>query len=49
MTTENYDIDPDRDMGANCPECGVRITIDNAGGYRTYCEDCVDELFENSK
>lgn len=37
------------DMGANCPKCGVRITVENAGGYRTYCEDCADEAADISR
>lgn len=32
----------EHDMGVNCPACGVGITTGNAGGYRTYCEACVD-------
>lgn len=31
-------------MGAECPECGVEITTENAGGYRTYCDECVDDV-----
>lgn len=31
------------DMGVNCPACGVRITIQNAGGYRTYCQQCAEQ------
>lgn len=25
-----------------CPGCDVEITVDNAGGYRTYCDRCVE-------
>lgn len=25
-----------------CPGCGIGITTGNAGGYRTYCDQCVD-------
>ena len=32
------------DMGVNCPACGIGITTANAGGYRTYCEACVDKV-----
>ena len=32
------------DMGVNCPACGVAITTGNAGGYRTYCDGCVDKV-----
>lgn len=31
------------DMGVNCPKCKTRITIQNAGGWRTFCADCVEE------
>lgn len=34
--------DAETDLGANCPTCGVRIRIGNAGGYRTYCDKCAD-------
>jgi hypothetical protein len=27
-------------MGADCPRCGLPITISNAGGYRTFCRRC---------
>ena len=27
-----------------CPGCDVEITAENAGGYRTFCEDCVDAI-----
>lgn len=33
---------PDEQMGVNCPSCGVPITIDNAAGYRMYCENCIE-------
>ena len=35
---------PTYDMGVNCPACGVAITTANAGGYRTYCESCLDKV-----
>ena len=31
-------------IDATCPACGVGITTGNAGGYRTYCEGCVDKV-----
>jgi hypothetical protein len=27
-----------------CPGCGIEITPSNAGGYRTYCETCVETM-----
>jgi len=27
-----------------CPGCDEVITVDNAGGYRTYCDICVDQM-----
>ena len=27
-----------------CPSCNKIITIDNAGGYRTYCSICVGQM-----
>jgi hypothetical protein len=27
-----------------CPGCDVPITTSNAGGYRTYCEPCVEAM-----
>ncbi len=33
----------DESMGVNCPDCGVEITVSNAGGYLTYCDKCVSD------
>jgi len=33
-----------REIGVQCPGCGAFISIDNAGGYQTYCETCVDAM-----
>lgn len=27
-----------------CPGCGEELTEENAGGYRTYCQDCVADM-----
>ncbi len=27
-----------------CPGCRQKITEENAGGYRTYCDMCVDQM-----
>jgi len=32
------------DSGEDCPGCGVRICLNNVGGYRTFCERCVDAM-----
>jgi len=29
-------------MDERCPGCDVPITPANAGGYRTFCDNCVD-------
>ena len=28
----------------NCPGCGQEIKEENAGGYRTFCDMCVDQM-----
>jgi len=32
----------DQPLGIDCPGCDVPITADNSGGYRTFCQKCVD-------
>ena len=32
------------DLDINCSGCDVELTIDNAGGYRCYCEKCVSAI-----
>jgi len=32
-----------------CPGCNVEITLDNAGGYRCFCQQCVDAMPEFPK
>lgn len=32
------------DSDINCPGCGVVLTEDNIGGYRSYCETCVEKI-----
>lgn len=34
------------DSDIYCPGCGVLLTADNAGGYRCYCENCVEKIPE---
>lgn len=34
MTEDNY-------LGVDCPGCKAQLTTENAGGYRTYCTQCV--------
>ncbi len=34
------------DSDIHCPGCGVLLTADNAGGYRCYCETCVEKIPE---
>ena len=34
----------DERMGIECPGCGVDLTASNAGGYRCFCEKCVDAM-----
>lgn len=31
-------------LGVSCPGCGVDLTVRNSGGYRCYCEKCVDAM-----
>lgn len=31
-------------FGVQCPGCGVEITVENAGGYRCFCEKCVKAM-----
>lgn len=33
----------------SCPGCSVLLTPDNAGGYRSYCETCVEKIPEFPK
>lgn len=32
------------DSNINCPGCGVLLSEDNCGGYRCYCETCVEKI-----
>ena len=32
------------DLDIHCPGCGVLLTEDNIGGYRCYCETCVEKI-----
>ncbi len=32
------------ELGERCPGCDVELTTDNAGGYRTFCQLCVDAM-----
>jgi hypothetical protein len=32
------------DLGIECPGCGVPLRMDNAGGYRCFCQRCVDVM-----
>jgi len=37
------------ELGVNCPGCDVHLTVQNAGGYRAYCDKCVANLGEPPK
>jgi hypothetical protein len=32
------------DSDIYCPGCGVLLTENNVGGYRCYCETCVEKM-----
>jgi|GEM_PF-4497539 len=32
------------DSDISCPGCGVFLAEDNIGGYRSYCETCVEKI-----
>lgn len=32
------------DSDIHCPGCGVLLTEHNCGGYRCYCETCVEKI-----
>ena len=34
----------EEDIIGICPGCDIDITIEDAGGYRTYCQKCVDAM-----
>lgn len=31
-------------LGVTCPGCDVELTVNNAGGYRAFCQACVDAM-----
>lgn len=41
---DDYDYINGENVAPICPGCGVPITTSNAGGYRTYCADCCDDM-----
>lgn len=36
----------DSDSGESCPGCFASITLDNVGGYRTFCSKCIEAFPE---
>lgn len=38
------ECDIDQNDDAKCPGCDVEITVQNVGGYRTYCCTCVESI-----
>lgn len=36
---------PEEETVERCPRCSVVVTIENAGGYRTYCAECTEQMF----
>jgi ribosomal protein S27E len=36
-------------MGIKCPGCDEELTVENAGGYRNFCEKCVKSMPEFPK
>ena len=36
----------DTDSGESCPGCFAPITLENVGGYRTYCSKCIEAFPE---
>ena len=40
----NHGLANDHSFGVNCPGCEDDLTVHNAGGYRTYCQKCVESL-----
>lgn len=36
-------------LGVNCPGCDKALTVDNAGGYRSFCRKCVKSMPEFPK
>ena len=39
-------IQPDESLDINCPGCHAALTTNNAGGYRCYCDKCVQAMPE---
>lgn len=36
--TDNFDV------GVDCAGCDTPLTLENIGGYRSYCKTCVEQL-----
>lgn len=37
------------ELDVNCDGCDIPLTIDNVGGYRCFCQKCVDVMPELPK
>ncbi len=35
---------PEQAINRECSGCGVELTLINIGGYRCYCDKCVDAM-----
>lgn len=43
-TSKKMQVDHNKSIGVKCPGCDAELTIANAGGYRRFCQKCVDAI-----